>query len=81
MYDPKLEERAKAAADLLRVDPALVRSVFRLVRLLLEVGGPVSAERVASGSRISRDEATGILKGLRAGAPSSARRATSWGSG
>ena len=39
MSDPNLDVRAKAAADLLRVDPALVRSVFRLVRLLLKEGG------------------------------------------
>jgi hypothetical protein len=39
MSDPNLDERAKAAADLLRLDPASVRSVFRLVRLLPEEGG------------------------------------------
>lgn len=65
MSDPNLEEsqsRGRSASS----RSGVVRFVFRLMRLLLEEGGPVSAERVASGSRISRDEATGILKELRA---------------
>ena len=59
----KVEESAKAAADIFQAaDPVLVRSAFELIRPLLEEGGPVPAEKVASRLQISHDEAT-ILSG------------------
>ncbi len=67
MFNPNLQESAKATADLFRaVDPVLLRSTFQLMGFLLEESGPLSLERVASGLGISRDEASAILKGLRA---------------
>jgi len=65
--NPNLEESAKAAADMLQAsDPVLVRSMFQLIHLLLEEGGPVSAEKIASSLQISPDEAATILKELHA---------------
>ena len=62
----KVEESAKAVADIFQAaDPMLVRSAFQLIRLLLEEGGPVPAEKVASRLQVSHDKATTILKELR----------------
>ena len=65
MSNAKVEESAKAAADIFQAsDPVLVRSAFQLIRLLLEEGGPVSAEKVASRLQLSHDKAATILEEL-----------------
>jgi alkylmercury lyase len=62
----QVEESAKAAADIFQAaDPVLVRSMFELIRLLVEEAGPVPAEKVASRLQLSHDEAATILQELR----------------
>jgi hypothetical protein len=80
--NPKLVESVEAAANVLQaVDPVLVRSMFQFIRLLLEEGGPMPAEKGASSLQISHDEATTILKELRVRGAEFDEKATSWGWG
>jgi alkylmercury lyase len=65
MSNHNLQEIARAAAEVFReTDPVLVRSIFRLLRLLLE-GEPVSAERFASSAGIPGEKAREVFARLR----------------
>jgi alkylmercury lyase len=65
MSNHNLQAIARAAAAAFRgTDPLLVRSIFRLMRLLLD-GKPVSAERFASSAGIPGEEAREVLAHLR----------------
>ena len=65
MSNHNLQEIARAAAEVFReTDPLLVRSIFRLMRLLLD-GEPVSAERFASSAGIPGEEAREVFVRLR----------------
>jgi alkylmercury lyase len=65
MSNHKLQAIARAAAEVFReTNAVLVRSIFRLMRLLLD-GEPVSAERFASSAGIPGQEAREVLARLR----------------
>jgi alkylmercury lyase len=65
MSNDTLQEIARAEAAAFRgTDPVLVRSIFQLMRLLLD-GEPVSAERFAASAEMSGAEAREVFDDLR----------------
>ncbi len=65
MSNHNLREIARAEAEIFQeTDPVLVGSIFRLMRLLLD-GEPVSTERFASSSGITREQAREVFESLR----------------
>lgn len=63
MSNETLQELARAEA-FREIDPVLVRSIFHLMRLLLD-GAPVSAERFAASAGMSHAEAREVFDTLR----------------
>lgn len=59
------EQAVTDYSELLDCDPAAMRSIFQLIRLLLEKAEPVSAATVASRLEMSLDEAKATLEELR----------------
>jgi alkylmercury lyase len=65
MSNHNLQAIARAAAEVFReTDPLLMRSIFRLMRLLLD-GEPVSVQRFASSAGIPREKAREVFVRLR----------------